>query len=154
MSGMARAPSLPVVVASGPPTVDAVRRQLGGRAQSGSGVGAIVVVSGAAGAATGVVVHTDAAEAHVYVPGGFLRRAAHAELAPHTEPDATLSVLAEDARAFAALAEGEDVTFEDRGGRRHSGRLVEKCRYGAIVLTGNDRLQGVGFRRVRPGARS
>ena len=65
-----------------------------------------------------------------------------------TAPPCLVQIVAE-ARIFGALAEGDRVRW-DRAGQLFDGSIVEKCRYGAIVLSGDGRLVAVGFRRLWP----
>jgi hypothetical protein len=50
---------------------------------------------------------------------------------------------------FSALSEGDAVRWE-RDGSVAEGRIVEKCRYGAIVVTRSTRVVAVGFRKLWP----
>jgi hypothetical protein len=54
-------------------------------------------------------------------------------------------------RLFTALAEGARVRWE-RGSEIAEGRIVEKCRYGAIIVSRDGRVVAVGFRKLWPTA--
>ena len=59
--------------------------------------------------------------------------------------------VATDARLFASLREGQQVRYVDPLDGMTTGTLVEKCRYGALVLReGDETVLGVGFSRVWP----
>ena len=63
-------------------------------------------------------------------------------------PDELLRVAAE-IRVFASLTEGERVRWE-RASEVAEGSIVEKCRYGAIVVTRHGTVVAVGFRKLWP----
>jgi hypothetical protein len=52
-------------------------------------------------------------------------------------------------RLFTALAEGECVRWERPSGVGE-GCIVEKCRYGAIIVTRDGMVVAVGFRKLWP----
>jgi hypothetical protein len=60
-----------------------------------------------------------------------------------------LARIAAEARLFSMLAPGERVRWQRATGVAE-GCIVEKCRYGAIIVTRDGRLVAVGFRRLWP----
>lgn len=157
---MARQLGLPVTDADAGgslPRVDAVRQQLGGRASTQAALpleaGELVRLRGddAPGAA-GVVLFAADDERHVFSGQGRVRRTQLDNLEPFTgaAPD-ELRRVATDARLFASLREGQQVRYVDPLDGMTTGTLVEKCRYGALVLReGDETVLGVGFSRVWP----
>lgn len=160
--------------AAAPPTVDAVRERLGGRASSEPGVGELVMLTTATGKALpGVVLFRRGATVDVWVDApeaahsvhnetdlsvparsrshrGLVRRARLADIAPLRVPAReSLGVVAADARVFAALSEGQRIRFQD-GGDLAEGTLIEKCRFGGLVQRDDGVILGVGFRRLWP----
>lgn len=144
------------------PTVDEVRRRLGGRASTGPGAGELVTLTTPGGdALPGVVLFVAGDELDVWVeqPGaqvtaalgaGVVRRARRADVAPlQAPPSRDLLAVAGDARAFGAFLEGQRVRYQ-AGEVRGEGVLVEKCRYGALVERDDGTILGVGFRRLWP----
>ena len=134
------------------PTVDAVRRRLGGRASSEGRAGELVALSDAAdGEHLGVVLFARDDELAVWVGEGLVRKTRRAltRTATCATPPA-LAKIADDARVFGSLAEGQRVTFEASPGELTQGTLVEKCRFGALVKLESGTLVGVGFRRIWP----
>ena len=141
------------------PSVEAARTRLGGRMPDGGsppagvGIGCIVSAAAPGGGARkpGVVVFATAQEAHVLLDGARLRRMTPAELLPHDgDVPALLVKLAADARVFSLLSEGQPVRYADDAGGFRAGKLVEKCRYGALVLRDDGAIVAVGFRKLWP----
>ena len=133
------------------PTVDKARSALGGRGSTGPEAGTVVAVPGGVlGRDIGVVVYASATERDVWVGGGKLKRvpADRVEAATDGEVTAGLLTIAGEARAFAALDEGQAVRFQTKAGEVKAGTLVEKCRYGALVLDDDDKVLAVSFRRI------
>ena len=135
------------------PTVDAVRKRLGGRASTEPGPGELVAVASDRGAArTGVVLFVQGDDLDVWLDGGVVRRTRRSRIAPVSEVsevgEALLSI-AHAARIFAALAEGQRVQYSHEDGVGE-GALVEKCRFGALVERGDGTVLGIGFRRLWP----
>ena len=158
MAEMARKISLPVAVAlleRGPtPTVDAVRKRLGGRATSGPGIGDLVAVTLRGGARVGVILFAQGEEVHVLIGGGMVRKTRRALTeAASTASSPELSVLADHARVFDSLREGQRVRYEASDRQPSEGAIAEKCRFGALVLCDDGRVIGVGFRRLWPAER-
>jgi hypothetical protein len=135
---------------AGPPTVDEARASLGGRAATSPDAGCVVRVGGAGtAAALGVVVFASPEERDVWIGQGRLQRVSSERCEPVEGPvDPSLGEVAADAARFAALSEGVEVRYLDRLGKAHLGRLVEKCRYGALVEDTDGRVLAVSFRRL------
>ncbi len=151
--------SLPVAQALGgdsPPTARDVRQRLGGPGQSEAGAGTVVRFVEDPGAGTlGVIVYKRGDELDVYLGDGWLRRTqASAVTALEVQAPTTLAGIATDALVFYELRQGERVRYLDAQGSIVSGVLLEKCRYGAIVVTDEKRLVGIGFRKLWPLASS
>lgn len=129
-----------------------MRKRLGGVGQSEAGAGAIVRFIEDPGAGTlGVVLFRAGDELDVYLGEGWLRRTRRAAV-EELEGDApnSLAAIAADARVFSSLLPGEPVRFQSGDGELREGVLLEKCRFGAIVLRDDKRLVGVGFRKLWP----
>lgn len=146
--------SLPI--AAPLPTADAMRRKLGGRASTERDVGAIVAVATSAGLSRrGVVVFARGEEVDVWFSelGGLrqlVQRTKRDSVTPAEAADGErreLEAVSRDARTFALLEEGSRVCFFGSDGAA-KGRIVEKCRYGALVASDDGRVVGVGFRRL------
>lgn len=142
----------------GPPTVDVIRRRLGGRASSGEGVGQVVRLRGSTPERLAVVLFTRGLELDVWVGGGVIRntRRLSTVSVPPSSPSIPqdMAEVARDARVFASLTEGQRVRFTLGDGRAGEGTLAEKCRFGALILTDDQRVIGAAFRRVAPTAPS
>jgi hypothetical protein len=142
------------------PSLDDARNRLGGRttdeepAPAGIAPGRIVKVVATGGAEhIAVVVFANADEIHILVDGTKLRRVppAAVELFDGAAPSA-LSKIADDAHVFNGLAEGQPVRYADDSGGLLAGKLVEKCRYGALVVREDGAVVAVGFRKLWPAA--
>src|SRR4051812_42689063 len=129
---MTRRISLPLTrdggTSVGSPSVDIVRRKLGGRASSDPGAGDLVAIS-ATGVdeRLGVVLFAKGDEVAVWVAEGIVRRTARAQtksVRSATPPE--LSTVANDARVFGSLAEGQRVRYEPDPGHFAEGTLIEK----------------------------
>lgn len=134
------------------PSVDAARRNLGGRGATTLDAGRIVALDGAGGVTVvGVVLFASAGEIDVWIDGGIVRRTRSEEARPFlgVVPD-ELVALAADASLFARLREGQRVRYEARRGELAEGAIVEKCRFGALVLRDDGKIMAVGFRKVWP----
>ena len=90
----------------GTPSVDRVRRRLGGRATSEPGVGQLVQLPGPVAAGTGVVVFVAGDEWHVLSAAGVVRKTRATACSPLVDDAADLAAIAGDARSFADLREG------------------------------------------------
>jgi hypothetical protein len=127
------------------PTVDAVRKRLGGRASTEPGAGQVV---GLRDGRTGAVVFVRGELLDIWTEGDVVRRIRRSEALPAdgVVPHEVLEV-ARDACAFGDLKEGQRVAFRQEGTLR-DGVLVEKCRFGALVELASGVIVGVAFRRV------
>jgi len=127
-------------------TLERARQRLGGRAASHGRAGEVVRV----GDVVGVILCSDAKGCDVWIGDDKTKRVRAADAEPlGATPNAEIAAVAADALAFARLEEGADVSF-DHGA---TGRLVEKCRFGALVAEPDGRIFAVGFRRIaRPKA--
>jgi hypothetical protein len=146
---MARRLFLPLATPgrSTPPTVDAGRKRLGGRASTEAGAGELVLLRDQR---NGVVLFVRGDQLDVWTEGDVVRRVRRADVRPFegaASPD--LLAVAADARIFAVLREGERVGFQHEAGPGE-GTLVEKCRFGALVERGDGTVLAVGFRRLSP----
>jgi hypothetical protein len=149
----------------GKPTVDEIRRRLGGRASTEPGAGELItlttpggeelpgVVLFAAGDDVDVWVEQPGSSVAVALGSAVVRRARRADLRPLRAPASSnlgdLGAVAGDARVFGALLEGQRIRYPTEQGLTE-GILVEKCRFGAVVERSDGSLVGVGFRRILP----
>jgi hypothetical protein len=148
--------SLPLTEGStapqGTPSTSDVRKRLGGVGQTEAGAGAIVRFIEDPGAGTlGVVLFCAGDELDVYLGEGWLRRTRRAAVEElDGEAPSLLAGIAADVRVFSALLPGDPVRFQSGDGELREGVLLEKCRFGAIVLSNDKRFVGVGFRKLWP----
>jgi hypothetical protein len=142
------------------PSLDDARNRLGGRtadeepAPAGIGPGSIVLVAANDGEKhVAVVVFANATEIHVLIDGTKLRRVPPrlVELHEGATPSA-LAKIAADAQVFGSLIEGLPVRYADDMGGLLGGKLVEKCRYGALIVRDDGAVVAVGFRKLWPAA--
>lgn len=133
------------------PTVEVVRKRLGGRASTDAGAGEFVTLLVEGGhERTGVVLFVRGLDLDVWVEHGVVRRVRRHEARSCQAPaNKDLCELANDARVFAHLSEGQRVRYQNEGGFGE-GALVEKCRFGALVERDDRVVVGVGFRRIWP----
>jgi hypothetical protein len=144
------------------PSLDDARNRLGGRttdeepAPPGISPGRIVRVVATGGAEhVAVVVFANADEIHLLIDGTRLRRVPPAAVDFHEGPTPNaLTKIAADAHVFSRLSEGQPVRYADDRGGLLDGKLVEKCRYGALVVRGDGAVVAVGFRKLWPAASS
>jgi hypothetical protein len=137
------------------PALEAARHKLGGRSlvPSERPPGSLVEVSLHDGARrAGILLWASAGTCDIWFDDGLARRARSeaVALSASPTPDALVRVEAE-MRMFTALAEGDRVRWERATGITE-GRIAEKCRYGAIVVTRSGKLLAVGFRKLWPAA--
>jgi hypothetical protein len=135
-----------------PPSIDVARRNLGRRASTNGEAGRIVVLAGKNGISViGIVLFGSAIEIDVWLDDGIVRRTQPSQAEPFfgVVPD-ELTKLAVDARVFGLLREGQRVFYETREARVMPGAIVEKCRYGALVLSEDGKVLAVGFRKLWP----
>jgi hypothetical protein len=153
---MARRLSLPLTEGSTTsqevPSASDVRKRLGGVGQTEAGAGVVVRFVEDPGAGTlGVVVFRLGDELDVYLGEGWLRRTRSGAVEElEGEAPSSLASIAADARVFSTLIPGQAVRFQSGDGELRSGVLLEKCRFGAIVVRDDKRLVGVGFRKLWP----
>jgi len=135
------------------PALEAARRKLGGRSTTPSArfPGALVETTLQDGRRlAGIVLWASAESCDVWFDDGLARRARSEAVLPAASPTPESLVRIEaEIRMFASLAEGDRVRWE-RAGSVTEGRIVEKCRYGAIVVTRGARVVAVGFRKLWP----
>jgi hypothetical protein len=138
--------------ASERPTVDAVRRRLGGRASTEAGAGEVVGFRDERGHfRLGVVLFVRGEDLDVWAQGDVVRRVRRPGAEPPdgvVPPD--LIEVSGDARLFAGLREGQRVRYRHASAPLGEGVIVEKCRFGALVERGDGAVLGVGFRRLWP----
>ena len=80
-----------------------------------------------------------------------LRRLQAGEVAaPEGAIEDDLTRLAADAQVFGLLVEGQTIRYADDSGALVDGRLVEKCRWGALVARHDGAVVAVGFRKRWP----
>jgi len=146
-----------------PPTVDAMRARLGGRAASDQAghaegfvpraqIGDVVRTGDADPARVGVVLCVDDDAVDVFA-AGKVRRTRGDGVRPWLGPvEPLLARIAEQARAFGGLVEGDWVQFSrtDEAGAPvvEVGMLLERCRWGALVQRADSVVLGVGFQRL------
>ncbi|NUQ76584.1 MAG: hypothetical protein HUU21_23840 [Polyangiaceae bacterium] len=133
------------------PTVDVIRKRLGGRASTEGGAGEVVVVTTEGGATfVGVVIFVRGEDLDIWVEHGRVRRARRGAARPLSEPASRDFVeIANDARVFGGLMEGQRVRYQHDAGFSE-GILIEKCRFGAVLQRDDGVLMGVGFRKIWP----
>ena len=144
------------------PSLDDARNRLGGRtnneapAPAGVTLGRVVTVFANDGEGhVAVVVFANLEEVHLLVDGKRLRRVPpEAVHAYEGETPSHLHQIAADAHVFSRFREGQSVRYTDDEGGLLSGKLVEKCRYGALVAREDGTLVAVGFRKLWPAASS
>jgi hypothetical protein len=141
------------------PSIDSARARLGGRITEtdaptpGFAPGVVVTFSvGSDRRMPGVVVFASQAEVHVLLDGIRLRRLSPDDLLVHEGRDLAIELekIAGDARLFGQLVEGQAVRYADDAGTLINGKVVEKCRWGALVLRDDGAVVAVGFRKLWP----
>jgi hypothetical protein len=131
------------------PTVDVARRTLGGRGASEPGVGRLVRVETGEGSILGVLLFATQTDCDVFTEDATVRRTKRERVAALLgDAPEELAAIARDATAFGAMEEGDRVRFESKHGAMSEGTLVEKCRYGALVLAPSGTIVAVGFRKL------
>lgn len=156
---MAKKVNLPVVAkpAAKKPSLDAARARLGGRSEAGPpppgfspGLAVTFALPGGERRAA-IVIYAGADEIHVLLDPLRLRRFTSADLTPHEGAlDDELTKLAADARLFGMLTEGQAIRYADDAGALVDGKLIEKCRWGALVAREDGAVVAVGFRKLWP----
>lgn len=140
------------------PSIDAARQRLGGRITAedeppqGLAHGLVVGVAGGRGMIVpGVIVFATRGEVHVLLDGVRLRRLLPDHVRPYAgEVSFALSKIAGDAQLFARLAEGDAVRYAGDDGTLVQAKVVEKCRWGALVARQDGAVIAVGFRKLWP----
>lgn len=139
------------------PTMEVARSRLGGRldagpAPAGFAPGRVVTFPIASGGRrAGVVVYAGADEIHVLLDPVRLRRLQPEDLEMHDGAlDDELVKLAAEARVFGAMTEGQSIRYADDAGTLLDGKLIEKCRWGALVARDDGAVVAVGFRKLWP----
>jgi hypothetical protein len=135
------------------PALEGARRRLGGRSDTPSerAPGALVAVTLRDGEKhAGILLWASAGSCDIWFDDGLARRARAETVVVHDGPTPESLVRVEaEVRMFATLAEGDRVRWERATGLA-DGRIVEKCRYGAIVVTRSGKVVAVGFRKLWP----
>ena len=141
------------------PTLEGARQRLGGRPADGPPFsdkrpGCIVLC----GDGPGAIVYASDIEVHVLIDatprGGRMRRVTVKDVTAFTgEVPEGLASVADDARVFAMLAENQHIRYADEAGTLRAAKLVEKCRYGALVARDDGTIVAVGFRKLWPAQR-
>jgi len=125
-------------------TLARTRARLGDRVSSHGDAGAIVSIERGGRKCVGVVLWSDDTSCDVWLGDDVTKRTRLDLAEPATAPAGSLiALVAADARWFASLEEGRDVCFDGDT----EGRLLEKCRWGALVARADGKIFAVGFRR-------
>jgi hypothetical protein len=97
-----------------------------------------------------VVLFVRGEDLDVWFDHGIVRRIRRSSALPLAAPPSLgVASIAEDARVFGGLSEGQRVGYHDEAGTGEA-LLVEKCRFGALLQRDDGTIMGVGFRRVWP----
>jgi hypothetical protein len=135
------------------PALEGARRKLGGRPTSPSerAPGALVEAVLRDGERhAGILLWSSAGTCDVWFDDGIARRARTEGVVLRSRPTPESLVRVEaEIRMFTTLLEGDRVRWERPTGITE-GRIVEKCRYGAIVVTRGGKVVAVGFRKLWP----
>ena len=133
------------------PTVDAIRKRLGGRASTEAGAGDVVVITTDGGATlVGVALFVRGEDLDVWIDKGRVRRTRRSSTRPASAPvSKELAAIAGDARVFGGLMEGQRVRYQHEDGFGE-GILIEKCRFGALLQRDDGVIVGAGFRKIWP----
>lgn len=135
------------------PRLENARTQLGGPGEPDALAGELVALVSAAGERrVGVVLFSNAREVDVWFEGSVVRRTLR-ETVEALSPDdahAHLDAVAADVKVFATMRDGDRVRWQSVSGEVTEGKLVERCRYGALVASDDGRILAVGFRRLWP----
>ena len=127
-------------------TLARARSRLGGRAEEHGRAGEIVCVDGE----LGVVLWSSLEACDVWIGDDRTKRISADEIVTAAAPPGSpVASLAEDARAFGRLEEGQPVVVDGA-----AGTLVEKCRFGGLVARPDGKILAVGFRRFARSASS
>jgi hypothetical protein len=144
-------PTLGTAVEHESPRVDVARRRLGGRASSEPGAGTVVELTQDGNATAAVVLFVSGDELDVWTGQGHVQRLGRDRVRPLPRAASRhLQALAGEVSVFMRLHEGARVRYVDGSGNVAEGTLVEKCRYGALVLRDDQHIMAVGFRKLFP----
>lgn len=140
------------------PSIDSARDRLGGRIVEtdvpppGLACGLVVSVAGGRGTTVpGVIVFASQKEVHVLLDGVRLRRVVPEHVRAFSgEVPLALAKIAGDAQLFGRLGEGEAVRYAGDDGGLVTAKVVEKCRWGALVSRPDGAVIAVGFRKLWP----
>jgi hypothetical protein len=111
------------------------------------------MVRGAGGLHTpGVVLHETEYDVDVWVSPTVVRRVGHDAVAALDANDARvddmLLAASADARVFGSVRTDARVVVREANGARTEAKVIERCRYGAIVAYEDGRIKAVGFRAL------
>jgi len=152
---MSRKLTIPITPTLRSRRVEDVRKRMGGRARTEAGAGDVVSVRReAAPDVVGVVIFVLGPELDVMTDESTVRRTQRSRVAAATGGPEWLASVSADAKVFGTLEEGQRVRYQSETGRLQEGTLVEKCKYGAIILCEDRSLMGVGFRKLWPASPS
>jgi hypothetical protein len=139
------------------PSLAAARARLGGGADAGPppfglAPGRLVTFALPSGRRrTAVIVYAGGDEVHVLLDPVRLRRLSPDDVEVHEGAvDDELTKLAADAHVFGLLAEGQPIRYADERGGLVDGKLIEKCRWGALIARDDGAVVAVGFRKLWP----
>jgi hypothetical protein len=135
-------------------SIGSARKKLGGRATvpSRRAPGSLVHATLRDGTRhAGIVLWASDTHCDVWFDDGLARRTRTENVVPSggATPE-SLGRVAAEMRVFATLVEGDRVRWERATGVVAEGCIVEKCRYGAIIVTRDGKLVAVGFRKLWP----
>lgn len=98
----------------------------------------------------GVVLWATGSHVDLWFDEGLARRTRSDSVVTCDDPvPPRLACVSAEMRLFTSLGEGDRVRWERASGIAE-GAIVEKCRYGAIVVTRDGKLVAVGFRKLWP----
>lgn len=154
---MTKKVNLPVVGKTKKPSIEVARSRLGGKLDAGPpppgfAPGRIVSFALPGGRRrVAVVVYAGSDEIHILLDPIRLRRMQPDEIGVHEGAvDDEMTKLAADAHVFGLLVEGQSIRYADDGGALVDGKLIEKCRWGALVARDDGAVVAVGFRKLWP----
>jgi hypothetical protein len=134
-------------------SLESARRRLGGSSsipseRSPGGLVQALLSDGLSHA--GILLWSSWGSCDVWFDDGIARRARSGLVEPRARPtpEPLLRIEAE-VRVFTSMTEGERVRWE-REACLVEGRIAEKCKYGAIVVTPDGKVTAVGFRKLWP----
>lgn len=134
------------------PRLEHARAQLGGPGETDGLAGTKVVLLTGGERRVGVVLFANAREVDVWFEGSVVRRTLRGFVQPLSpeEDGASLDPVVADVKVFATLRDGDRVRWQRGDGEVGEGKLVERCRYGALVASDDGKILAVGFRRLWP----